>query len=130
MGEEPLITRILAQLANRLLSFEGRLARGTFWAWWVAAGAVFAVLFVFLDAAFGRSATWLLYPPLAWCGVALAVKRLHDRARSPWCLLAAAIPVLGPLWLFVELALRGGTPGDNQYGDDPRQERADYLTVA
>jgi uncharacterized membrane protein YhaH (DUF805 family) len=37
--------------------------------------------------------------------------------------------VLGALWLFVDLALRRGTPGENQYGPDPREFGADYLTV-
>ena len=114
---------------HTFFSFRGRLSRATFWWALLLAVAVFVVLFVFLDSAIGRGATWILYPPLLWAGFALAVKRLHDRAKSPWWLLLAVIPVLGPLWLFVSLCLRSGTPGENQYGDDPRLENADYLTV-
>jgi hypothetical protein len=33
-------------------------------------------------------------------------------------MLALAVPVLGALWLFWELALRRGTPGLNRYGAD------------
>lgn len=121
--------KIFASLGRLLFVFRGRLARGTIWAAALCVAAAFAVLFVFIESALGRTATWILYPPFAWAMAALCVKRLHDRARSAWWLLVAVIPVLGPLWLFVDLALRGGTPGDNQYGDDPRLVRADYLTV-
>ena len=56
-------------------------------------------------------------------------KRLHDRGRSAWWLIVLLIPVLGPLWLAIELALRRGTPGENQYGADPLERHYDYLTV-
>lgn len=59
---------------------------------------------------------------LALLGVA-CVARLHDRALRGWALAAAAVPVLGALWLVIELALRGGTRGDNRYGPDPRSHR-------
>jgi uncharacterized membrane protein YhaH (DUF805 family) len=114
---------------NLLFSFRGRLSRGPFVLAAVGATATFAVLFVFLESALGRGATWLLYPPFLWIVLSLSVRRLHDRARSTWFLLVAGIPILGPVWLSVELFLRGGTSGDNQYGDDPRTLRADYLTV-
>lgn len=113
-----------------LFSFDGRLSRGGFWGLGLPVLGAFVVLFVFLESAIGRGATWLLYPLLAWILAALMVRRLHDRARSPWWLFVALVPVFGPLWLFFEMALRRGTPGDNQYGDDPRLVRADYLTVA
>ena len=53
----------------------------------------------------------------------------HDRGTSAWWLLAVLVPIIGPIWLFITLALRGGTPSENQYGDDPRLFDADYLTV-
>ena len=34
-------------------------------------------------------------------------RRLHDRGRSAWWLLATLVPVLGPLFLIVECGLRG-----------------------
>jgi hypothetical protein len=67
--------------------------------------------------------------PVRWIA-ALAAKRLHDRDRSAWWLLFALIPIVGPLWLAITLALRAGTPGDNRFGADPRMRDADYLVVA
>ena len=55
-------------------------------------------------------------------------RRLRDRGRSPFWLLAGAVPILGPLWLLIELGLRRGTPGENPYGPDPLRA-GDYLTV-
>lgn len=114
---------------GRLLTFRGRLSRPAFWLAALALWAVFAVLFVFFESAFGRSATLLLYPPLLWLLAVLCVQRLHDRGRPAAWLLVLLIPILGPLWLIVELALRAGTPDENQYGRDPLA-RPDYLTVA
>jgi len=69
--------------------------------------------------------------------LAICIKRLHDRQRSPlWLLLPLGLPVLvslvpeipsaftyigllPALWLFVELAVLSGTVGDNKYGPDP-----------
>ncbi|HEV7716634.1 MAG TPA: DUF805 domain-containing protein [Steroidobacteraceae bacterium] len=111
------------------ISFQGRISRGTFWVAALTVLALFTVLFVFLESALGRGATWLLYPPFFWAAAALAVKRLHDRALTAWRLALLIIPVIGPLWLFVSLGLRAGTKGENQYGEDPQLVDADYLTV-
>lgn len=110
-------------------SFSGRIERSTFWTWGLMLAAAFVVLYVFLGAVAGASATWALYPPLAWAGAALAVKRLHDRGSSAWWLLLVVVPIIGPLWLVYTLGFRRGSPGENHYGDDPRLFDADYLTV-
>jgi len=111
------------------VSFRGRIARGSFWWACIALAAAFVVLFVFVETVAGRPATLVLYPPFFWAAAALAVKRLHDRGESAWWLVILAIPLVGPLWLAIKLFLRAGTPGENQYGDDPRRYNADYLTV-
>jgi uncharacterized membrane protein YhaH (DUF805 family) len=114
---------------GRLVTFRGRLSRPGFWLGALALWAAFAILFVFLESAFGRAATLVLYPPLLWMLAVLCVQRLHDRGRSAAWLLILLIPIVGPLWLIVELAFRAGTPDENPYGRDPLA-RADYLTVA
>jgi len=112
-----------------LFSFSGRVPRATFWWCGILLWAVFIVLFVFLDATFGRTSTLVLYPPFFWIVAALAVKRMHDRGKSPAWLLVALLPVIGPLWLFVDLGLLRGTPHENQYGLDPLTVDSDYLKV-
>jgi uncharacterized membrane protein YhaH (DUF805 family) len=113
-----------------LCSFKGRLGRLSFWLAALALLGTFWVLEVFLEKALGRTATLLLYPPLYFFLTALAVKRFHDSARSGWCLVVALVPVLGALWVLFELAFRKGTPGSNQYGEDPETRGRDYLVVS
>ena len=115
---------------KRLFGFRGRLARSPFWWTAVLLGAAFIVLFVFLDATLGRASTLALYPPFFWIAAAAAVKRMRDRGKSPAWLLVALVPVLGPLWLLVDLGLLRGTPGENHYGPDPLERDSDYLTVS
>ena len=49
----------------------------------------------------------------------VVAKRLHDRGRSGWWQLAALAPVIGWAWLFLELFILPGSPGDNRYGPHP-----------
>ena len=114
---------------TRLFSLRGRTTRFGFWTAGVAIGLAFAVLFVFIETAFARSATLILYPLFFWLTFALAVRRLHDRGRSAWRLLLLAIPLIGPIWIGIELGFLAGTPHENRYGPDP-YARADYLTVS
>ena len=116
-------------LGHLLFSFRGREPRATFWWTTLLAGAAFVALLCALEAALGRQASLVLYPPFFWIVAALAVKRLRDRGRGPAWLLVLLIPVLGPLWALVELGLRRGTAGENRYGPDPLEVHGDYLTV-
>ena len=56
---------------------------------------------------------------LLWPWFAVMAKRLHDRGKSAWFLLLLLIPIVGPIWLFIEIALLRGRQGDNRYGPDP-----------
>jgi uncharacterized membrane protein YhaH (DUF805 family) len=54
-----------------------------------------------------------------WCSIAIGAKRCHDRGRSGWFQLISLIPVVGVLWLFVDLGLLRGTEGENRFGPNP-----------
>ncbi|MGH7734556.1 MAG: DUF805 domain-containing protein [Gemmatimonadales bacterium] len=51
-----------------------------------------------------------------WAGLALCVKRWHDRGKSGWWVLIGLIPVIGQLWTLAECGLLPGTPGENRFG--------------
>ena len=54
-----------------------------------------------------------------WPALALVVKRLHDRNHSGWFALIYLIPIVGPIWILVEVIFLRGTTGPNRFGDDP-----------
>jgi len=54
--------------------------------------------------------------------LSISVKRWHDRDKSAWWLLMYLVPIIGWIWVFIELALLDGPPGKNKYGDDPLEK--------
>jgi uncharacterized membrane protein YhaH (DUF805 family) len=113
-----------------LFSPQGRSRRTSFLARSVLVTAVFAGLFAAVDAVVGHPATLVLYPPFLAALYVVMVRRLHDIGKSAAWLLILAVPLLGPLWLFLELLFRRGSIGENRYGADPRKDRRDYFVVA
>jgi uncharacterized membrane protein YhaH (DUF805 family) len=142
-----------------LFSFDGRINRGKYW---LAALIYVAVWTTFI----AGSLVWLggldldnllslagaglmiwfvgfiLFILLTWSGLAVGVKRLHDRDKSGWWILLfwlgpgilggwQTAPNMGgslvlslaagviAIWGFVELGCLSGTLGPNRYGPDP-----------
>lgn len=58
-------------------------------------------------------------PIYFWIIVATHAKRMHDLGKSAWWLLVGFIPVVGPIWLMIQLGCLRGTAGPNYYGLDP-----------
>jgi uncharacterized membrane protein YhaH (DUF805 family) len=116
--EEPTLTRIL-------FSFEGRIPRRVYWGVSLGVTLVFYAAIFGLIVAFGEDSPvttagiLLLYIPLIWISLAVQVKRWHDRDKSGWWILINIIPLIGPLWAFVETGCLRGTFGPNSYGPDP-----------
>jgi uncharacterized membrane protein YhaH (DUF805 family) len=118
-----------------LFSFQGRINRAKFWLVHVAMWLVMAVVFgvVVGDAALSTDPEAALRslgmaPGLIlavvnvlmfWVGLAVGVKRWHDRNKSGWWVLIALVPVIGPVWYLIECGLLPGTRGPNAYGPDP-----------
>jgi uncharacterized membrane protein YhaH (DUF805 family) len=110
--------KVLKQYAD----FNGRARRQEYWMF-VLFNIIFSIVAGVLDAALG---TWgavgglyglaMLIP-----GLAVSVRRLHDIGKSGWMLLIALIPLIGTIWLIVLLAT-DGAPGNNQYGDNPKNQ--------
>ncbi len=44
------------------------------------------------------------------------IKRFHDRDKSGWWVLIGLIPIIGWIWLFIELGFLKGTPGPTRFG--------------
>ena len=56
--------------------------------------------------------------------IGVSVRRLHDTNRSGWFVLLSLIPLVGTIILIVFCA-QDSTPGENQYGPNPKDESKD-----
>lgn len=109
-----------------LFSFKGRMRRRDYWLYSVP--VLLVSLPVFLYATPENLANNLLLEILSmvilgfvfWASAALNIKRLHDRNKSAWWILLTFVPLIGPIFVIVELGILDGTPGTNQYGPDPK----------
>jgi uncharacterized membrane protein YhaH (DUF805 family) len=120
-------SRMRLDMRNLLFSFSGRIPRSAFW---ISVGILFplGVLLGFapyVSEAGGIAkgiiltvyAMWLVLS--TWISLAVYAKRWHDCSKSGWMTLVLLIPVIGLFWFFGYLGFVRGTPGSNQFGDDP-----------
>jgi uncharacterized membrane protein YhaH (DUF805 family) len=135
------------------MSFEGRIGRAAFWLSAIALSIISVAMqymALMLDGEKLGSIAWLLflYPTLA-----IATKRLNDRARpigtllilfgpafllnllnvfdidvsdddSTFITLLFFMEIASSLWMFVDLGCLRGTVGPNIHGPDPVREKA------
>ena len=93
----------------------GRISRGLWW----ASVFIYAVPVGFLLTASAQSGSVVVsvLPSLAAIPMVLVNgKRFHDRNKSAWWVLVGVVPLIGPLWIFVECDCLPGTPGSNRFG--------------
>ena len=126
-GPDPISPNYMA-FKNLLFSFKGRITCQEYW----AATAKQALLFV----AVSFITSWISFLsihnvvlPLLVCGLvlgtwtwtslAIQVKRWHDRGKTGWMCLINLVPVIGGIWIFIELGVLKGVEGDTSYGASP-----------
>jgi uncharacterized membrane protein YhaH (DUF805 family) len=102
------------------LSFQGRITAREYWLFYALPIAVADLFSGVVDAAAqaGGIIDAIATVVTLVGSLAGATKRLHDRDRSGWFQLIVLIPLLGWIWIFAELSVRG-TRGPNRYGPDP-----------
>lgn len=112
---------VTLSLKETLFSFRGRIRRSTYWKIFLALIGIMIVV-VFLGIAMNVNeivaTTFLviLYIPLIWISLALQVKRWHDRDKSGWFVLVSFIPIIGPIWAFIENGCLAGSDTANRFG--------------
>ena len=132
-------------IVQLLFGFQGRINRAKYWiavVIYIAAVLVAGVIGVGLGfGAFFLLIAVVIYIPILISGIAVGIKRLHDRDKSGWWLLvffllpavlswlATSMSSIGwllslaslalSIWGLVELGILRGTSGPNQYGADP-----------
>jgi uncharacterized membrane protein YhaH (DUF805 family) len=109
-----------------LLDPRGRIGRGTWWVYGLAA-PIGAGLLLHVLLAIARVkaelADHVVNLLLLWPTVAVSVKRWHDRNLSGWWVLVALLPVIGWAWALVANGLLPGTPGPNRFGPEPASRK-------
>jgi uncharacterized membrane protein YhaH (DUF805 family) len=116
-----------------LTSYQGRIRRLHFWLGLIGAGVVFGVIYGIITSmsmsaiANGGSPNPILMilgfiVDLVWLYVALAiyVKRAHDRDKTGWFVAIILIPIIGAIWLLIDLGFLDGTQGPNRFGPSPK----------
>jgi uncharacterized membrane protein YhaH (DUF805 family) len=119
--------------------FQGRIGRRTWWLLYVLPLVGLSVVATVLDVALGFVTLEDAQPAdgyavqtsgigvfglvalvvSVWGGLAGQVKRWHDRDKSGWFVLVNFIPLIGAIWVLVEVGFLRGTAGPNRFGPDP-----------
>jgi len=109
-------------LMSLYFSSNGRISRKTYWLASLPLGALWIVCELLKEDVAGGGAG-LVLPIILLVSLVpsfmLSIKRSHDRDKSGWFVLVSFIPLLGPLWILVELGFLHGTVGSNRFGPDP-----------
>ena len=126
-------------------SFNGRIPRKTFWLALIVMVVITWILEIILFSIFGVSMMSMdpnatpeaqaaaaeqamsgMAIPLVililltiWPSLAIYAKRWHDRDKSGWWTLIGLVPIIGGLWMLIELGFLRGTEGPNRFGPDP-----------
>jgi uncharacterized membrane protein YhaH (DUF805 family) len=111
---------------KRYAEFSGRSRRKEYWMFTLYNMVIYMVLYIAGFVTLERSGIAMVFFGLAFLyalgvvvpSLAVAVRRLHDIGKSGWFILIGIIPVVG-IALLVLLCL-DSTPGDNQYGPNPK----------
>lgn len=110
-----------------LFSFEGRVNRLPYWGValvMIALGTGFNIAIgdfgperpMTAGPAIFETAVFLFF---MWIGLAVQIKRWHDRNKSAWWALLNLVPVIGTIWVLIECGFLPGTAGPNRYGPPP-----------
>jgi uncharacterized membrane protein YhaH (DUF805 family) len=127
-------------------SFDGRIPRKTFWLGYLVMLIVSWILMLLVSVVFGVSMFASPDPTLSeeaqmmqameqmnammlplgivllltlWPSLAIYTKRWHDRNKSGWWTLIIFVPLIGAIWMLIELGFLRGTEGANRFGPDP-----------
>jgi uncharacterized membrane protein YhaH (DUF805 family) len=112
-----------------MIGLNGRIGRGK---WWLGQLANFVILIAMMIALVGAAditqgkdtltgQQWLILIAgvlaATAVNVSVCVKRYHDRGKSGAWFLVCFVPIIGPIWQFVELGFLRGQDGANAYDD-------------
>lgn len=110
---------------SKFADFSGRARRREYWTF-ALVNCLIAMLLLILGLAFGEDSpasnimVTIFYLIMLVPNLSVSVRRLHDIGKSGWYMFLSLIPLIGGLILLV-WALMDSEPGENQYGENPKE---------
>lgn len=103
------------KVLQNYFKFSGRARRSEYWYFFLF-NLIIIIILNIIDAALSLGITLTAIYDLAVLipAIAVGVRRMHDTNRSGWFIL---IPLVN-----IVFACMDGTPGENKYGPDPKNE--------
>ena len=124
------------KVLKQYFDFSGRARRKEYWMFFLfnllvsIALAISDAMLGTLDTESGWGLLGALYAIAVLIpGLAVSVRRLHDRDKSGWWLLLAFIPLIGGIVLLVWFVMEGDG-GSNRFGSDPKTEEGGNPVMA
>ncbi|MCX8746275.1 DUF805 domain-containing protein [Snodgrassella sp. B3800] len=111
-------------MTTNYCNFQGRARRKEYWFFTLIIFLI-GVLIGIIASVLGLEESTIKMIQLIWGlvlfmpALGVQVRRLHDISRSGWWILLNLIPIIGPLVIFI-FNLLDSTPGDNEYGPNPK----------
>ncbi|MCC8475182.1 DUF805 domain-containing protein [Xanthomonas arboricola] len=120
---------------KRYADFNGRSRRKEYWMFMLlqaivllVLGGLFGIVAALMGGENGPGAlAWLVAAVIGIVvlalivpSIAVTVRRLHDQGKSGWFYLISLVPYVGGFIVLVFMCLEG-TPGPNEYGENPKQ---------
>lgn len=113
----------------RFIQVKGRTGRAD-WLWvQISLLSILAILYVPTATFLGKPGTVCLSLIAIWCAVASSIRRYHDIGKSGWWVALAILPVLGLLFVMIELVFRRGERRSNRFGPECTDSEPEYFMV-
>lgn len=128
------------KLLALLFDVFGRVRRRDFWLFHALSGLIYSL--TFRDAlsasewhgyttsgpieqvyrSLGDPYIFVLFFIMQLATLAVIIRRWHDRDKSGFWTLIGLLPVIGQVWMVIELGFMPGSKGNNRYGPSPKAE--------
>ncbi len=104
-------------IVQLLFSIRGRISRKLYWIGILPLIIGYAIADIMTDSTHETivGLGYLVIIALIWPSLAVQIKRWHDRDKSGWWYLICIVPIVGPIWAFIELGFLRGTSGPNRF---------------
>ena len=104
-------------------NFDGRARRKEFWMFVVAnivVSIAISIIGAIISSWIGSILSIIYSLAILVPSIAVGIRRLHDLNKSGWFYLLVLVPLVGAIILII-WAAQPGTVGENEYGQDPKE---------